>query len=224
MIDFSSSDQDNDFSDAQDWFNHGCDLYDLEQYEKATAAFDKVIELDSEHFEAWFNRAAILHRLECYEEAIAGYTKVIEINSDYSDAWFNRGIAFSCLERHTEALKDFDRTSELEPNNPDVWQHRQYVLSALGQYEEAEVSYARYVSINARLHPSLAVPQQKLQAVDESVVVDRHTDFTKAFHNGYTFYRDVPHFGTSEVTLSIYELGALNLTSGPQYRDKSCSA
>lgn len=214
MIDFPSSDKDDDFSDAQAWFNHGCDLYDLEQYEKAAAAFDKVIELDSEHFEAWFNRAAIRHRLEHYEEAIAGYTKVIEINSDYSDACLNRGIALSRLGRYTEALKDFDRASELEPNNPDIWQHRQYILGALEHYDEAEVSYAKYVSINTKLHQSLAVPQQKLQAVDESVVIDRHTDFTKAFHDGYTFYRDVSHFGTSEVTFSIYELGMLNLTSG----------
>ena len=106
MANSSVSDQNHDFTDAQNWFNHGCDLYDLKEYEKAIAAFDKVIEFDSEHFEAWFNRAAILHRLERYEEAITNYTKVIEINPDYSDAWFNRGRIFEYhLENHTNATR-----------------------------------------------------------------------------------------------------------------------
>ena len=211
-------DQDQDpkqeFSNAQDWFNHACDLCDIAQYEEAIAAFDHVIEFDSEHFEAWFNRAAILHGLERYEEAIASYTKVIEINPDYSSAWLNRGNVFSYLERYTEALEDFDKTLELEPENLEVWESRTGILNALGWYDDAEVSRARSVSIDAKLHPSLAVPQRKLSAVDESVVINGHTDFTKAFRDGYTFYRDRPHFGTSEVTFSTYEIGALTLTSG----------
>jgi tetratricopeptide (TPR) repeat protein len=214
MIDASFSDQDHGFSNAQNWFNHGCDLCDLEQYEQAIAAFDKVIELDSEHFEAWFNRAAILHRLKRDEEAIASYTRAIEINPDYSSAWLNRGNAFWHLERYAEALEDYDKVVELEPSNPNVWHGRTCLLNALQRYDEAEVSNARWISINAKLYPSLAIPQHKLQAVDEPVVIDRHTDFTKAFRDGYTFYRDFPHFGISEVTFSTYELGELNLTSG----------
>jgi hypothetical protein len=58
------------------------------------------------------------------------------------------------------------------------------------------------------------VPQQKLQAVDEPVVIDGHTDFAKAFCDGYTFYQDYPYFGVSEVTFSTYEISELNLTSG----------
>lgn len=215
MANSSVSDHNHDFTDAQNWFNHGCNLYDLEQYEKAIAAFDKVIEFDSEHFEAWFNRAAILHKLERYEEAIANYTKVIEINPDYSDAWFNRGCIFEHpLENYTSALENYDQASELDPDNPDIWEQRQYPLRSLGRYDEAEVSYAKSISIKAKLYPSLAVPQQKLQAVDEAVVIDGHTDFTKAFCDGYTFYHDYPYFGLSEVTFSTYEMGELNLTSG----------
>lgn len=215
MANSSVSDQNHDFTDAQNWFNHGCDLYALEQYEKAIAAFDKVIEFDSEHFEAWFNRAVILHRLERYEEAIASYTKVIEINPDYSDAWFNRGRIFEHhLENHTSALENYDKASELDPDNPDIWEQRQYPLRSLGRYDDAEVSYAKSISISAKRYPSLAVPQQKLQAVNELVVIDGHTDFTKAFCDGYTFYYDYPYFGLSEVTFSTYEMGELNLPSG----------
>lgn len=209
-----SSDQNNDFSNAQDWFDHGCNLYDLEQYETAIAAFEQVIELDSEHFEAWFSRSAILHRLERYEEAIASYTRAIEISPDYSSAWFNRGSALWHLGQYAEALRDYDKTLELEPDNPDVWANRVGVLNALGRYDEAEVSNARAIRLNAKLYPSLAVPQHKLAAANEPVVIDGHTDFTKAFHDGYTFYQDLLYFGTSEVTFSTYELCELNLTSG----------
>lgn len=215
MVDSSCFDLGNNFSNAQDWFNYGCELCDLEQYEKAIAAFDKAIEFDTDHFETWFNKAAILHRLERYEEAIASYTKVIEINPDYSDAWFNRGLIFEYhLENHTSALENYDKATELDPENPDVWEQRQYPLRALGRYDEAEVSYAKHISIDAKRHLSLAVPRQKLQAVAEPVVIDGHTDFTKAFCDGYTFYQNYPYFGLSEVTFSTYEIGELNLTSG----------
>lgn len=196
------------------WLNRGSVLERLNRYEEAIASFTKVTEADPNHATAWSNLGSTLYAVERFEAAIASYTKAIEINPNYSTALFNRGSIFCHLGQYAEALRDYDKTLELEPENPDVWDRRVSVLNALGRYDDAEVSFARAISINAKLHPSLAVPRHKLPAVNEPVVIDRHTDFAKAFRDGYTFYQDFPYFGTSEVTFSTYEMGELNITSG----------
>lgn len=196
------------------WINRGTVLAYLNRNEEAIASFTKVTAADPDNATAWSNLGSTFSSIQRFEDAIASYTKAIEINPNYSIALFNRGKIFCDLEQYAEALRDYDKTLELEPENPDIWLSRVSVLNALDRYDEAEVSFAKAVSINAKLHPSLAVPQHKLPAVNEPVVIDHHTDFTKAFRDGYTFYRDLLYFGTSEVTFSTYEIGELNLTSG----------
>ncbi|PSB68048.1 hypothetical protein C7B61_02910, partial [filamentous cyanobacterium CCP1] len=203
---------DPDYLDA--WINRGVVLERLNRHEEAIESFIKVTEANPNHATAWSNLGSALSTVERFAEAIASCTRAIEINPDSSSAWLNRGNAFWYLGQYAEALRDYDKTLELEPDNSDVWANRVGILNALGQYDEAEVSNARAIRLNAKLHPSLAVPQHKLPAVNESVVINRHTDFPKAFHDGYTFYQDLVYFGTSEVTFSTYELGELNLTSG----------
>ena len=128
MANSSVSDQNHDFTDAQNWFNHGCDLYALEQYEKAIAAFDKVIEFDSEHFEAWFNRAAILHRLERYEEAIVALEKAVSLNKNDPIAWANLGWALGEWGRYPEAIAAYDNAIQIKPDFTPAIESRQQLL------------------------------------------------------------------------------------------------
>lgn len=196
------------------WLNRGVCLYLLDYCEAALDSYSHAIELDPTCATGWFNQGVVLAQLGRSEEAIASYSSAIELDPAYANALLNRGALFETLERYAEALADYDELLEFEPENAEIWHSRAGLLNNLGRFDEGEASFARSQIINARLYPSLAMPSRKLPVVDEPAVVDGHTDFAKAFQDGYTFARALPNFGLSEITFSTYEIGELHLPSG----------
>jgi tetratricopeptide (TPR) repeat protein len=51
----------------------------LEHSEQAIEAYDKAIEINSQHLDAWCEKARSLCYLKRYEEAIEAYDKALEI-------------------------------------------------------------------------------------------------------------------------------------------------
>lgn len=203
-----------DPSEFTAWLNRGVCLYLLDYCEAALESYSQAIQLDPTCATGWFNQGVVLAQLERYEEAIASYSRAIELDPAHANSWLNRGIVFETLEHHAEALADYDKLLEFEPDNAQVWLSRAGMLNGLGRFEEGEASFARHQIINARLYPSLAIPAHKLPPREEPAVVEGHTDFAKAFQDGYTFVEERPHFGRSESTFSTYEVGELHLASG----------
>jgi tetratricopeptide (TPR) repeat protein len=73
---------DRDHADAA--FGLGVAYLQLATLSEALYAFDRVIDLDPERFEAHFNRALVLARLGRHDEAALGFERALELPSDPS--------------------------------------------------------------------------------------------------------------------------------------------
>ena len=65
------------------WLNEAKTEYEAKQYKQALAAFNKVLDLDSNFVEAHKLKGNILLTLDRYEEALAAFDQAIELKPDY---------------------------------------------------------------------------------------------------------------------------------------------
>jgi tetratricopeptide (TPR) repeat protein len=86
------------------------------EYQKATAAFTKAIELDPSLVITYSNRGWVYIQLGQYEEAIADCTKAIELDPSLAFAYNCRGWAYTELRQYEEAIDDFNKAIELDPS------------------------------------------------------------------------------------------------------------
>ena len=103
--------------DAQGWLNQGNQRYITGNLLGAIAAYEKILEIQPDHYEAWYNRGVVCEKLERYEEALASYNNAIQVKPDYYEAWYNRGVALGNLEQYEQALVSLDKAIEIKPKN-----------------------------------------------------------------------------------------------------------
>ena len=78
-------------------------------------AFEMVISLNPNHYQAWFNKGASLKELRRFEEALISYDKSIELNAKYADAWVNKAAALHELKRFNESIEAYEVALKLNP-------------------------------------------------------------------------------------------------------------
>jgi len=86
------------------------------EYQKATIAFTKAIELDPSLAIAYCNRGWVYVKLGQYEEAIADCTKAIELDPSLAFAYNCRGWAYTELGQYEQAIADYNKAIELDPS------------------------------------------------------------------------------------------------------------
>ena len=86
------------------------------EYQKATAAFTKAIELDPNFALAYSNRGWVYINLGQYEQAIADCTKAIELDPSLAFAYNSRGWAYTELGQYEQAIADYNKAIELDPS------------------------------------------------------------------------------------------------------------
>ena len=86
------------------------------EYQKATVAFTKAIELDPNFALAYSNRGWVYIKLGQYEQAIADCTKAIELDSSLAFAYNSRGWAYTELGQYEQAIADYNKAIELNPS------------------------------------------------------------------------------------------------------------
>lgn len=87
---------------------------DVEDAEKATEYYVKMLEIDPQNKYAWFNRGRMeLELYEDYNAAADFFGKAIESDPYFAEAYFNRGLAYEALGNNAEAAKNFQEAREL---------------------------------------------------------------------------------------------------------------
>ncbi len=77
--------------------------WDLNRYEEAIAAYNKVLKIKPDYQDAWFIIGWMLEKLGRYSDAIAAYDEALQIKPD-STFFAHKGIALSDLGRYEEAI------------------------------------------------------------------------------------------------------------------------
>ncbi|WP_198017814.1 tetratricopeptide repeat protein [Oscillatoria acuminata] len=136
--------------DVNGWFTRGVERLEAGDDRAALNAFNRVIELDSNHASAWMNRGNALFNLAQAEDALSAYDRAIELRPDDAFSWGARGDALYDLERIDEALTSWNKSLELKPDNADVWYSKGLALGInLGQWDEALTSLEQAIALNA---------------------------------------------------------------------------
>ncbi|MBD2021225.1 tetratricopeptide repeat protein, partial [Leptolyngbya sp. FACHB-36] len=151
------------------WLERGDDLFQLQRYKEAIAAYDRVIQAMPNDYLTWFKRGIALENLSRHDEATAAYDRVVQLQPDDYLAWYKRGGMLEALQRHEDALESYDQVVQLQPKNYWAWHDRGRVLEDLRRFDDAIAAYDRA----AQLKPDfqLAIQSRKrvlstLQRVD----------------------------------------------------------
>lgn len=136
---------------------------ELQQFQKAAAGLDELIQIQLRNHAAWYSRGDALLTLNRYEEAIAAYNKAIKIEPQAVGGWSSRVEKLQELQRTQDAIKLCNQiASELEqkvaqllPHDDAFW-NRIYLswyrlgncLQKMQCYQQAAVAYEQAISIH----------------------------------------------------------------------------
>jgi tetratricopeptide (TPR) repeat protein len=181
----------------------GRELSNLERYQEALNAYDKVLQANPNHLQAWSERSLVLRRLGRYDEALISAEKAIEINPNFADGWKNRCGALMTLQRNQEALNACDKAIQLKPDLSQAWYNRALVLKDLIRNKEAIASYDKVL----QLHPDYytvwyerGVTLQELQGHQEALA-----SYDKALQLEPNYYEAWANRGIALIELERYE-------------------
>lgn len=90
---------------------------EIEEADKATEYYVKILEINPNYTQAWYNRGYMALLLyEDYDSAVDFFTKVIELDNQNVDAHYNRGLAYKLKGDNTNAKICFEAALNIDPN------------------------------------------------------------------------------------------------------------
>lgn len=119
----------------------GLAWHNLDQQEKAIAAFNQVVDIEPDFFQAWNNKGEALMDVERPREALESFDTAILYQGNYLFAWNGRGNALMQLERYPEAVVAYGKAIEIDTDYQYAWNGRGNAHRALKRFDEALSDY-----------------------------------------------------------------------------------
>ncbi|MBN1324189.1 MAG: tetratricopeptide repeat protein [Methanotrichaceae archaeon] len=168
---------------ADYWMDIAYGLTANGSYEDAVLAYDKVLDIDPDNYNALINKGHALQywALNSYNRALEITNEILEDDSDDALAWQGKGVALSGLNRQGEddqayasAIDVLNRTLEKNPSDGEAWflKGENYVNmhnaeAALAAYEEViELNYTQRIKAAWLMK---AILLAELQRYDEAL-------------------------------------------------------
>src|SRR5262249_28501123 len=123
--------------------NLGLVLNDLDQIDKAIAAFRRALELRPDYAEAHNNLGTAFKCQGRLDEAIAAYRQSVECNGDFSAAHCNLGVVYKEQGNPQAAISAFRRALELDPRRAAMLSNIIYTLLYLRDAELRQTTIER---------------------------------------------------------------------------------
>ncbi len=140
-------------SEALMWFRRGLAAASANDFERAIAAFNRVLDIQDDCYEVWYERGLALERRGDYIEAIASFDRALRLGPTEGAAceiWHERGNAFQYgLGDYSQAMACYDQALRLNTKHEAVLQNLgNALLYGLSLPEEALDAYNRVLLIN----------------------------------------------------------------------------
>lgn len=120
------------------FYAHRANAYsEMQEYQLATADYDRAISSNPEDVIAISNRATAYRYLGQHDLAIQDYDRAIRLDPHNPVHFFNRAGAHSEEGQYLEAIEDYTRTIELNPDLPPVHMDRANAYVETEQYARA---------------------------------------------------------------------------------------
>jgi tetratricopeptide (TPR) repeat protein len=169
----------------------GIALQNKGKLNEARTIFEKIITIDSNHFDALHLLGVVFAQIQSFQLADEFLSKALTINPNHSACSNNRGNVLKELKRFEEALSSYDKAISIKPDNAEAYFNRGIVLQELKRFEEALSSFDKAISIkadyaNAYLNRGLAL--QELKRFDEALssydkAISVKADYAEAYSN-----------------------------------------
>jgi tetratricopeptide (TPR) repeat protein len=104
-------------SQADEFFNLAIIEFNLGNFKKALALFEKVLQVEPKHVSALIKKGNILGKFGKYDDAVRTYDQVLEFESENVLALINKGLALHYLEGYDSAISCYDKILKIKPDN-----------------------------------------------------------------------------------------------------------
>lgn len=133
-------------ADARKAFEEANALYEKTENDKALAAYDRAIALDSKQPDFHLGRCRTLARLQRHTDAIASCTDALKLNPEFAAALLDRGHFLINARQVERAVPDLTRARALNADAYGVAYHLALAHYLLGDYQAAADEYPNCVA------------------------------------------------------------------------------
>jgi len=110
--------------------------------------YNKILEVNPEHFQAIFLLGSLSAQINKYDKAIHLLQKAIQINPNHADSYFNLGNVFKDIGDHSNAANFFQKATQINPVYAAAYNNLGIVLNISGQRQQAIDCYKKAIEIN----------------------------------------------------------------------------
>ncbi len=128
-------------------FQQGNLLFSQKDYENAISEYDRLLNIDSNYYQAWTNRGYALAGLKKYNQMLQSCNTATIIEPKAVYAWNCQGEALHNLNHYQQAVEAFDRAINLNASEPIFLMNKSESLLALQQYDESLVAIEEAINI-----------------------------------------------------------------------------
>ena len=128
-------------------FTEGLACHHKGQLGRAKDAYDEVLRLDPQHYEAWHLLGVIAAQSKHYGQAVELIRKSLALSPDNPTALANLGNALRDLGQLLGAVESYDKAITIKPDYVNALISRGIACYALKQYDAALDSYQQAISV-----------------------------------------------------------------------------
>lgn len=118
-------------------FNEANELFNSGQYEKAAEAFDKVLKLNPNDYEALIRQGNAYIKIKEYTKSLNACEKAIQIKQNEAYAWNCKALALQNSQQYEVALEAHNTAIQLNPKSAVFWNNRGDTQLKLKQHDKA---------------------------------------------------------------------------------------
>ncbi|KAG0347742.1 TOM (translocase of outer membrane) complex component [Podila humilis] len=143
------------------------------QYKQAMDAYNKAIELDTNHMAKALNmRGTFTFLMGDSKKALVDFDKAIELDPKYVQTYIKRGSIFMEQADALKTFQEFDTAISIDPKDPNIYYHRGQVHFITGDYEMAGKDYIKSIELEPTFvfsHIQYGVSLYKLGNISEAM-------------------------------------------------------
>ena len=122
----------------------------LRRYDRATAAYQHVMQLEPENPVAWINLANSYGLQGRDAEAVQLFQKIVKVRPDFLVAWTKLGELYCRQGKFGDAIGAWQKAVQVAPENPAGWANLGVSYEGQGKLSDAVTAYRRAVQLESQ--------------------------------------------------------------------------
>ncbi|MGI0061522.1 MAG: tetratricopeptide repeat protein [Nitrosotalea sp.] len=165
FINFSSDDED---ANLEYLYNIGLSHVKRGNPRDAIFYFDKVLDVEPNHFDALTNKGNALGKLGKYDQAITCYDTILKDKPEHTICLINKGLALHYLKRYDQAITCYNKILTLVPDNPSVLYHKACTRCLQNEIEESLVLLEKAILLDSEYAQKASMDKDFSSLSDDS--------------------------------------------------------